>query len=99
MAMTSLCAAGRILPAASMATSRGFTYQSYLAAGGSAVSGNYDFQFRLYDALTGGNQVGSTLIKSTQTLTNGLFTGMPYNWSHIPEQHCMPGLPSSPIRR
>ena len=38
-----------------------FTYQGRLTDGGSPANGNYDLQFRLYDDLTGGNQIGSTV--------------------------------------
>jgi hypothetical protein len=51
-----------------------FTYQGYLADGTSAASGVYDFQFRLYDALTVGSQVGSQLSVSDLSVSNGYFT-------------------------
>ncbi len=51
----------------------GFTYQGRLTTGGNSANGSHDFTFRLYDALTGGNLVGSP-ISPTAVLTNGLFT-------------------------
>src|SRR6476469_5790691 len=40
----------------------GFTYQGRLVVSGSPASGNYDFSFALFDAATGGNQIGNLLI-------------------------------------
>ena len=51
-----------------------FTYQGRLTDGGNPANGEYDFQFRLYDAATGGSQVGSTISKGDVTVTDGLFT-------------------------
>ena len=58
-----------------------FTYQGRLKNGASAASGAYDFQFSLYDALSGGSQQGSTLTfdgaggnPAPITVTAGLFT-------------------------
>jgi len=51
-----------------------FTYQGYLADGASAANGVFDFQFRLYDALTGPSQVGSQLSVPNLSVSNGYFT-------------------------
>ena len=51
-----------------------FTYQGRLTDGGAPASGTYDFQFSLYNALSSGTQVGSTVSKGGLTVTNGLFT-------------------------
>jgi hypothetical protein len=51
-----------------------FTYQGRLVLSGSPASGNYDFTFTLFDAATGGNQIGSTITVLTQTLSIGTFT-------------------------
>ena len=50
-----------------------FTYQGQLRDGGTNANGTYTMQFKLYDALTGGNQIGSAIINSP-TLVNGLFS-------------------------
>ncbi len=52
------------------------TYQGQLTDGGSPAAGDYQFSFKLYDALAAGVQVGST---QTQILTvvDGLFTATP----------------------
>ncbi|RMF38282.1 MAG: hypothetical protein D6759_01180 [Chloroflexi bacterium] len=53
----------------------GFTYQGRLADNnGNPLSGTYDFQFKLYDASTGGSQVGSTVTKSGVSVSGGLFS-------------------------
>jgi hypothetical protein len=51
-----------------------FTYQGKLTDGGSPADGAYDFQFILYDAASGGSQVGSTLIAEDSPVSDGLFT-------------------------
>jgi hypothetical protein len=52
----------------------GFTHQGRLTDGGSPANGEYDFQFRLYDAVSSGSQVGSTNNRGNVTVTEGLFT-------------------------
>ncbi len=52
----------------------GFTYQGRLTDGGTAANGNYDFQFALWDSLSGGTQVGSTQTVNTVAVSNGVFT-------------------------
>jgi len=59
-------------PAAAVGT--GFTYQGRLTAGGNPANGQYDFRFTLFDALTGGNQIGNQLSLANQTVSGGLFT-------------------------
>lgn len=51
----------------------GFTYQGQLKNNAALVNGKCDLAFRLYDALSGGNQIGSP-ITQTIPITNGLFT-------------------------
>jgi hypothetical protein len=52
----------------------GFTYQGRLTDGGAPANGSYDFEFKLYDALSGGSPVGGTVSKANVTVTDGLFT-------------------------
>ncbi len=59
-------------PLAPMGTA--FTYQGQLIKGGSPVNDTCDFRFILYDAQTGGSQVGTTQDKLNITVTGGLFT-------------------------
>lgn len=51
-----------------------FTYQGQLEQSGTPTNGTCDFQFSLFDALSGGNQVGTTLTVSPVSVTDGLFT-------------------------
>ncbi len=50
-----------------------FTYQGKLEVSGSPAAGNYDFQFRLFDALSGGAQQGATVTLTNISVTNGIF--------------------------
>ncbi|MBP1684197.1 MAG: hypothetical protein H6Q33_340 [Deltaproteobacteria bacterium] len=56
------------------AQSSSFTYQGQLQDGGNPASGGYDLQFRLFDAVVGGNQVGSTQALEDVPVTAGVFT-------------------------
>lgn len=50
-----------------------FTYQGSLTNGGAPASGNYDFEFKLYNDPATGGQVGPTL-NQTVAVLNGIFT-------------------------
>lgn len=51
-----------------------FTYQGQLRNNGVPADGLHDFEFRLFDAATQGNQVGSTVCLDGVDVANGLFT-------------------------
>ncbi len=51
-----------------------FTFQGKLTDNGGAANGLYDFEFKLFDALVAGNQVGATLTATGVNVTDGLFT-------------------------
>ncbi len=51
-----------------------FTYQGILKTSGIPANGNYDFQFSLWTAATGGSQVGSTLTRIGVSVSNGVLT-------------------------
>ena len=51
-----------------------FTYQGRLTDAGAPASGVYDLEFKLYDAATGGGQIGSTQLKDNISVADGLFT-------------------------
>lgn len=51
-----------------------FTYQGELKQSGSVVSGSADLKFRLYDAATGGTQIGVEQSILAASLTGGRFT-------------------------
>src|SRR5882724_1721578 len=62
------------MQASAFAQSSGFTYQGKLADGGNAANGQYDFQFQLFDALSGGTQQGTMLTVSNVAVAAGIFT-------------------------
>src|ERR1043165_6112574 len=51
-----------------------FTYQGKVTDAGTPANGSYDFEFRLFDALSGGNQIGSTNPVNSVLVANGIFT-------------------------
>lgn len=59
------------------AQSTTFSYQGQLFVGTRPANGNYDFQFKLFDALTMGNQIGSAYTNSSLAVTNALFNAQP----------------------
>lgn len=50
-----------------------FTYQGRLADGGQTANGNYDFEFRLFDAETGGTEI-ATQQRLVVSVTAGIFS-------------------------
>lgn len=52
------------------------TYQGLFMDAGSPANGVYDFEFRLFDALTGGSQVGVMVTVADLTVSEGLFTAV-----------------------
>jgi hypothetical protein len=64
--------------APALAQTTAFTYQGNLTDGGSTANGNYDLQFTLWDALTGGTQQPQpstvTVTRSSVAVANGVFT-------------------------
>jgi hypothetical protein len=50
-----------------------FTYQGRLTDSGGPANGTYDLRFGIFDALSGGNQVGAFLTNRPVTVNNGLF--------------------------
>jgi len=51
-----------------------FIFQGNLKDGAATAHGNYDLEFRLFDALTDGSQIGSTLTRSNVAVSNGVFS-------------------------
>ena len=52
----------------------GFTYQGQLKQDGAPGNGNFNMEFRLFDAATLGNQIGSPVTLIAVPVSNGLFT-------------------------
>src|SRR5436190_4513542 len=61
---------------ASAAAAQGtaFTYQGKLTEAGSPANGNYDLEFALFDASTGGVQQGQRETRNPVTASAGVFT-------------------------
>jgi hypothetical protein len=51
-----------------------FTYQGKLSDGSLSASGTYQMQFALFDAATGGAQIGSIVTENSVTVSNGIFS-------------------------
>lgn len=54
--------------------STAFTYQGQLKKGGNPINGICDFRFSLWNAASGGTQIGTTLYRASVPVNNGLFT-------------------------
>ncbi|MFN6963114.1 MAG: tail fiber domain-containing protein [Pyrinomonadaceae bacterium] len=50
-----------------------FVYQGSLSVGGAPANGNFEMQFKLFDAAVGGTQQGSTQTANPVAVTNGSF--------------------------
>lgn len=61
-------------PPSLLAQGTGFTYQGQIKQFGSPVNGVSDLTFALFDAASGGNQIGQQLVVNDLAVTNGLFT-------------------------
>ena len=57
-----------------VAAGTAFTYQGQLNFSNSPANGQYDFEFKLFNALTGGTQTGTTQTALNVNVANGLFT-------------------------
>ena len=60
--------------AAQASVGSSFSYQGQLKSGENLVNGSCDFQFRLYDASVGGNQVGGIQSVNSVTVIDGFFS-------------------------
>ena len=62
-----------ILAPVGIAQTTGFIYQGSLNSGGVVANGNHDFEFRLFNALSGGTQLGLESLQNGVAVTNGIF--------------------------
>lgn len=74
MKMTFLLLQCTLLVASTLGQTTAFKYQGSLSDTGSPANGSFQMRFRLFDAASGGVQVGSTLTDVPATATNGVFT-------------------------
>ncbi len=51
-----------------------FTYQGNLTANGAPANGTFNLTFKLFDAATGGNQIGTSITMTSFPVVNGRFT-------------------------
>lgn len=51
-----------------------FSFQGRLNDGTNPANGSYDLQFKLYDAVMGGNQIGTMVNRPNTVLANGVFS-------------------------
>jgi len=59
---------------ATRAQTASFTYQGKLTDSGLAANGSYQMQFALFDAASGGNQIGASVTNPAVQISNGIFT-------------------------
>lgn len=59
---------------AQVSTGSSFTYQGQLKSGTTVFDGSCDFQFRLYDAASGGNQISEVQNATGITVNDGFFS-------------------------
>ena len=65
LSITSLCL---------IAQTTAFTYQGFFKDGANNANGNYDFQFLLFSAASGGSQIDSTNFRLNVPVTDGVFS-------------------------
>jgi hypothetical protein len=63
-----------VLATTALAQPTAFTYQGELKSGDQPASGLHDLRFKLFDAATGGTQVGTTLCANNVPVADGRFT-------------------------
>ncbi len=69
-----VCALIVLLPILAAAQGNTFNFQGRLNDGTNPANGAYDLQFKLFDAITGGTQIGSTISRPNTALINGVFS-------------------------
>lgn len=51
-----------------------FNFQGRLNAGADPANGNFDFEFKLFDSVAGGSQIGGTVTRPSVAVINGIFS-------------------------
>ena len=69
-----LAAIPMLMSGYALAQTTSFTYQGRLTDGGTPANVNYDLQFALWDSVSGGLQIGSTLTRTSVSVSGGIFT-------------------------
>ena len=65
---------GLLTPSLVSAQTTEFTYQGSLRDGANPAGGNYDFEFRLFDAAAAGTQLGPLLTRTNVAVAGGAFS-------------------------
>jgi len=73
-ALGAVLLAAQVKQASAAPLGTAFTYQGRLKNGGGGANGVYDVQFSLWDAVSGGTQVGGTVCSDNVSIADGLFT-------------------------
>src|SRR5688500_10497274 len=63
-----------LLAASAAAQTTIFTYQGKLSDAGTPPTGTYQMEFRLFDAVFGGAQIGAVITNNSVSVTEGVFT-------------------------
>src|SRR5689334_6249348 len=74
LASVLLLGASAPAPSPAATLSSAFTFQGRLVAGGSPANGLFDLRLTLFNASSGGSQVGATQTNLNVSASNGLFT-------------------------
>lgn len=69
-----ICALVLLIPAAASAQGTAFSFQGRLTDGSVPANGNFEMQFKLYDTLAGGNQIGGTFSVPSISVINCVFS-------------------------
>ena len=63
-----------LLAGAAFAQTTAFNFQGRLNDGANPANGNVELQFKLFDAISGGNQIGADISKPGVAVNNGIFS-------------------------
>ena len=63
-----------LIPIEAMAQGNAFNFQGRLNDGANPANGSYNLQFSLFNQITGGTQIGSTIARPNTPVINGVFS-------------------------
>ncbi|MEQ1765159.1 MAG: tail fiber domain-containing protein [Pyrinomonadaceae bacterium] len=72
--LASLVLMSVLVVSTAMAQTTAFSHQGQLNNGGNPANGNYDFEFKLFDSVSGGTQIGSTAQRLNVAVSSGIFS-------------------------
>jgi hypothetical protein len=62
-----------IFAVSTAAQTTAFNYQGKLTSGGNPANGSFQMEFKLFDALSNGTQIGATVVNSSVSVAQGVF--------------------------